>query len=471
MSNYDLVAVGTGFATTFFLHRYLEARPNAKILVLERGRNPASGDKLETPGTFRKTGDPRKQWIYTLAFGGGSNCWWACTPRMLPHDFQLNTRYGVGADWPMSYDEFEPYYLQAENIMNISGPSDGGPAPRSGPYPQPPHRFSDPDRLMKAAYPDLYYNQATARARVATPERVMCCANGVCNKCPVSAKFMIKHDLAAMYAKANIEIRFDAEVLRIETAAGAVSGVAYRSNGAETTVAGDLYLLGANAVYNPLILQNSGLSHPWLGAGLCEQSSRLGYVLLDGVDNYSGSTVITGQGYMLYDGDHRREAAACMLEVWNKGLLRPEWGKWRQRLDLKMICEDIPSQQSTVRPSSDDPHIPVLHFPGISEYTRRGFDRARGKLADVLVPLPVEDLFIEDEPEVEGEAHILCTARMGADPADSVVDNGLVHHQFRNLVVAGGSAFPTASPANPSLTISALSLFAADRLVGGVTEI
>ena len=43
----------------------------------------------------------------------------------------------------------------------------------------------------------------------------------------------------------------------------------------------------------------------------------------------------------------------------------------------------------------------------------------------------------------------------------------LIHHQYRNLLVLGASAYPTASPAYPTLTVSALSLWAADHLLGG----
>jgi choline dehydrogenase-like flavoprotein len=55
---------------------------------------------------------------------------------------------------------------------------------------------------------------------------------------------------------------------------------------------------------------------------------------------------------------------------------------------------------------------------------------------------------------------------MGSDPASSVVDKYLVHHHIRNLVVLGSSVFPTSSPANPTLTLSALSLWSATYLFG-----
>jgi len=62
-------------------------------------------------------------------------------------------------------------------------------------------------------------------------------------------------------------------------------------------------------------------------------------------------------------------------------------------------------------------------------------------------------------------AHIQGTVVMGDDPTNSVVDRFLVHHRYRNLLVLGASAYPTASPAYPTLTVAALSLWAADHLL------
>ena len=63
-------------------------------------------------------------------------------------------------------------------------------------------------------------------------------------------------------------------------------------------------------------------------------------------------------------------------------------------------------------------------------------------------------------------AHIQGTVVMGNDPATSVVDRHLIHHKYRNLLVLGASSYPTASPAYPTLTVSALSLWAADHVLG-----
>src|SRR3990167_10439724 len=127
---YDLIVVGTGFASSFFLFQYLKlASARARVLVLERGfREPhdwqlktRTHSRIASADTFSTAGNPDKTWSFTLAFGGGSNCWWGVVPRLLPNDFRLRSRYGVGRDWPVGYDDLEPWHQQAEDIMEVAG--------------------------------------------------------------------------------------------------------------------------------------------------------------------------------------------------------------------------------------------------------------------------------------------------------------------------------------------------------------
>ena len=76
---------------------------------------------------------------------------------------------------------------------------------------------------------------------------------------------------------------------------------------------------------------------------------------------------------------------------------------------------------------------------------------------------PIDEFNLGTRPAAS-EEHILGTTVMGDDPAKSVVDKHMLHHKVRNLVVAGSGVFPTAAPANPSLTIATLSLWSADKL-------
>jgi choline dehydrogenase-like flavoprotein len=469
--SYDLILAGTGFSSSFFLLEYLARAPRtARVLVIERGWRESRGWQLQHrrvsriphETTFRSSGLPTKEWRFTLAFGGGSNCWWGCAPRMLPADFRLRTTYGVGDDWPIGYDDLEPLYAAVEQVMAISGPEQT-PYPRRSPPPQPPHHLSDPDRMLARAYPGQYVAQATARARVPTGRRGVCCATGVCGLCPVDAKFTIENGLAEVYADPRVSLQLGAEVRAVDVAAGRVTGVHVSREGREERVEGDLIALGAGPVFNAGILLRSGDPHPLLGRRLFEQMAVTADIDLAGVDNFQGSTVVTGQGYMLYDGPHRSTHAACLIENWNRpDQLRWEPGRARQLMQLKFIFEDLPQVKNRLTIGTDD--RPVLEFHEYSDYAYRGLDALATGLDALLSPLPVERAVLSRQP-LPTEGHMLGTAVMGTDPETSVVDRWMVHHRFRNLVVLGGSAFPTGSPSNPTLTISALALWSARHLL------
>lgn len=470
---YDAIIVGTGFASSFFLHRFLRGTgPRARFLVLEAGkRHPHAwqlqnrrGLEQHAAGSFINR-TPDKPWIVQRAFGGGSNCWWACTPRMLPNDFALRSKYGVARDWPITYDELEGHYSEAEWLMDMAGPSDDSPFPRSRPYPQPAHRMSDPDRLLKQAFPGQFFAQPTARpSRAVAGKRPACCNNGVCELCPIDSKFTVQNSMAALYRDPRVTLELEAKVEQVELANDRAEGVMYAQGGREHRVAGDLVVLGANALFNPHILLRSGDTHPELGRRLHEQTSLKANVLLDGVDNFQGGSSITGHGYMLYDGPHRSEHPAILIETWNVPRLRNERGKWRQLMKLMCIIEQYPNPESRVEVADEDPTRPAVTDAGRGPEVARAAAALEQELPRLLSKLPIEDVRIANEFK-QSEAHALGTVVMGDDPKTSVVDRHLVHHRVRNLLVLGGSAFPTGAPANPTLTLSALSLFAAENLL------
>ncbi len=470
--SFDAVVIGSGFASSFFLSEYLKHHgPNVRVLVIERGKRDSFSwqwqhqrNSSSNKRTFINR-SPFKEWKANTGFGGGSNCWWACTPRMMPDDFQLHSKYGVGRDWPVSYNELEPYYTKAEQIMQVSGPDDiSALYPRSSGFPQPPHRFSDPDRLLKKAYPGLFFNQPTGRSRKATPTRASCCASGVCHFCPIDAKFTIQNGMKDVYEDERVTLWMNSEVTHLEVEGGnRVSGVYLRNREGDKFVKGDLVVLGANAISNATLLHVSGLTHPQLGKNLSEQVSKYVLVDLDGVDCFNGSTSITGHGYNFYNTPDRSSRAGCLIETSNVPEIRAGRNRWQQRLRLKFIFEDFYVEGNELKFPDDPGQLPEAKYVSHSSLTAQGFKDLPKLVESFIAPLPVERYWVDKEVS-PSEAHILGTTVMGNDPAGSVVDRGLVHHQARNLLVVGGGAFPTVNPANPTLTISALSLWAGDRL-------
>ena len=476
-AHYDVIIVGSSFASSFFLMRYLEHAPaNARILVLERGNEDTKAWQLENrlassidPDDVFTNETPEKEWYTSPGFGGNSKCWLGGTTRMMPGDFKLKSRYGVGTDWPISYDDLESHYCTVEQVMQVSGPSDS-PMPRSRPFPLPPHRFSDPDTLLKKRFPDGWYQMATARASVPTGKRGVCCSSGVCILCPVDAKFTIQNGLAHLYKDPRVTLQLRSQVDGIETAAGVAKAVNYLRDGKEERDTADLFVLGASALFNPHILLRSGFDHPLIGRRLHEQMPIYATLDLKGVKCYNGSTILTGLGYLFYEGEHRRDHAACMVETWSSPFayrpddaLRIERNRWNERLMVGFLFDDLPQDENTVTVNAKNPKLAQVHFTDYSEYAKRAADRVPQMIDKLAEALPVER--VVNTGLGTTAAHIQGTVVMGDDPKTSVVDRYLVHHQVRNLLVLGASAYPTASPAYPTLTVSALSLWATDHLL------
>ena len=471
---YDIIIVGTGFAGAFFLMRYLERAPAAaRVLVLERGRVDSKQWQLRNHATSSIRQEelfvnrtPEHSWYTSPGFGGNSKCWWAGAMRMMPNDFRLRSEYGVGEDWPMSYADLEPHYDCVEQVMLVSGPADL-PMPRTRPYPLPPHRFSTPDRLLKEHFPAAWFQVATARASAPTGRRGVCCANGICDLCPHDAKFTIQNGLAQVYQDPRVTLLLEATVHGVETGAGLATGVYFERSARFERARGDLVVLAASALFNPPLLLRSGIEHRLLGRRLHEQMAVDVCVDLNGVGACDGSTVITGNGYLFYDGPHRRDHAACMIEAWSSpfatqpGALRADRGRWNQRQYLRFIFDELPLAENRVTVSPANEALAETTFNGYSEYARRGAACVPDMINVLAKALPIERIVRIADASALG--HIQGTTVMGADPASSIVDRHLVHHSVRNLLVLGAGAFPTATPILPTLTVSALSLWAADH--------
>lgn len=478
MKKYDLIIVGTGFASTFFLKKYLEKTKKTSILVLERGGIDTQEwqvknkrwSSIEHNTTYIKHNltnnktpninpNPIKDWQFRIAFGGTSS-WHGNVPRMMPNDFKTKSLYDIGDDWPVSYEELEKYYCETEKIMNISGPLET-PYPMSQPYPLPAHIFNSVDKKLNERYNNLYISLPAARPSIPVSNRPQCCASNVCSICPINSKFTIQNSLSDIYKDKRITLQYGAQVYALDTHNDKVSKVRYIQNGLEKTSEAEIIVLGANAVFNPHILLNSGDKHPWLGKGLGEQVGMLPTVYYDGFKNdFAGSTIITGAGYMGYDGEFRKQRAGFLIEHRNTPEIRIEKDKWTNLSTFRVIIEDIPSQKNYVA-LSENKLIPELFYSGHSDYAQRTVDYIKENFEKILAPLPVEK--IHHKMIQSTESHIQGTVRMGNDPTNSVVDRNMIHHKYRNLFVLGSSAFPTAAAANPTLTIAALSLMTADK--------
>lgn len=462
--SFDLVVIGTGFASAFFLQEYLRKAPSsARVLVLEKGGRHLPGEPVGLrPAAKMGFRDqwinetPQKPWVGRFGFGGGS-CWTGNTPRMHPADFRTKTLYGRGEDWPMSYDDLEPDYVTVEEVMGIAGLNTPV-FPRSKPYPLPPHRLNALDEAFAKRFPDQHFPMPSARASVAGHGRPACCGNGVCSTCPIGAKFQVDLHMAQTFEDPRVTLLLDAPADRLEITGDTVQGVHFASQGRQQFAKCELVAVGAHAIMTPFILLKSGLEDAALGRYLNEQIGIDVSVMLRGLQNYGGSQAVSGFGIMFMDGDFRRQRAGCLLENWNVPWLRADAGRWRERGYFKLVFEDLPQADNQVRFDPAAPDRPFVRYSRHSDYMKAGFAAVPKLLETLFDGLPIESFEVHDLEGLSTDAHIQGTVRMGTDPKTSVVDGTLRHHRVRNLFALGSGVFPTCPAANPTLTLSALSV-------------
>lgn len=470
MKRYDLIVVGSSFASSFFLESILkEMNSEFRVLVLELGEKLSHSwqvknhrhSNINNNDYYKENSSVNRNWVFTLGFGGSSNCWSACTPRLLEDDFNMSSKFGVGVDWPINYRDIEAEYTYVEGVMGVSGPSDWDLSFRSKVFPQPAHKMSSADNALKEAFPRHYYPQACARPTVSVGNRPACCSSAVCEFCPVDSKFTVINSMKGVYDDHRVTLLTKAEARSVIISNGRAKGVRYKVGSHEAVAYGDTVALGANAIFNPAMLMRSGYQHKYLGNFLHEQVSKSYYLDLKELESFNGSTLISGQGYMFYEGVDRSQSGACLTESVNIPIFKmgsPE--NWRKRIVMKFIVEDLPLYRNRVELIDD---IPTAIFEEYSDYGLNGLAKIPNYIEKMMPILGVEN--VHDLGVNNTEAHIQGTVRMGSGVEDSVLDSYQRLHEVENLFVLGSSSFPTGAPVNPTLTLAALSVRSAKKYV------
>ncbi|MDF3038269.1 MAG: glucose-methanol-choline oxidoreductase [Thermomicrobiales bacterium] len=540
--SYDLVIVGTGVAGGLIAARLAAA--GARVVMLEAGprvnrdeavnlyratiaktpESPYPGtdwaprpEVLDLDGYFVQAGPETFKSTYERRVGGTTWHWLGTAVRLLPSDFAMQTRYGVGVDWPITYDELEPWYLEAEKELGVAGDEDRDlGSPRSGPYPMPPIPISFGDQLWAKAAATLGWAvEPTPQARnsVEYQGRPVCCGNAMCIPiCPIQAKYDASyHVQVAEDAGARLIENAVAHRVEVDTE-GKVASIAYKTpDGTDHAVAGRVYVLAANAIETAkLLLLSTSEATP---NGAANSSDQVGRHLSDhptmlsiaaSVEPYypyRGPLSVAGIE-QLRTGDERRERSAMRIEIGNDGwswpgfdplgvaqqlieegrvgadLFRAIGERVPHQVRLASLTEQLPNPDNRVVP--DEANRDALGIPrpkltyAYDDYTVKGIAAAReahDKLFDALGV--TYRLHVEG---IQGAGHLMGTHRMGADPTTSVTDADGRTHDHPNLFLAGAGLFPTTGTGNPTLTLAALALrtsatIAADLGVAAATPV
>lgn len=454
---------------------------------------------------YRQNGPDKFKSTYLKVVGGTTWHWLGTCLRHVPSDFRLKSLYGRGVDWPISYDDLEPFYARAEFEIGVAGDSYAPlGAPRSSNYPMPaiPQTYLD-KAYEKALEGSVYEVRATPQGRNSTDrdQRPACCGNASCIPvCPVQAKYdATVHLSRAQKGGASLHEQSTATFVEIGPDRHVAAIRFKRPDGSEGRAVGKIFVIAAHAIETPRLLLNSrsddspqGVANgsDQVGRNLMDHPTQLSWALSnDPVWPYRGPLSTSGIEN-LRDGPFRRERPAFRIEIGNDGWSWPTGAPISTAADLARtglksgaldaalkhhasrhvrlasLVEQLPDADNrvTLAPNERDMYgvpLPQLSYR-LDDYVRAGLAATRAAHAEIFARLGTTQ--VQHQPAPEGAGHIIGTARMGADPRTSVVDRDLRSHDHQNLFLLGSAVFPTAATANPTLTIAALSLRAAGQI-------
>ncbi len=536
-TEFDVCVIGTGAGGGVMIDQLTAA--GMSVVALERGpalslaefdddelRNPIR-DRVFSPNQL-ETWRPDDQAEAEVGahsqiahcVGGTLTHWAAWSWRFRPDEFKvLSTEGPVAgaslADWPIDYDEMEPWYDKAEWDFGVAGDGAGNPfaAPRKRGFPNPVH----PERRSAQVFgqgveASGYTHFPVPMAINSQPYggRPRCMYGGACRSygCPVHAKattFSIH--LPRAQATGRLDLRAEAMVFELPVRDGKVTGARYLdAKGEAHEVRARQVVLAAGTMGTPqLLLLSDGLAN---GSGLVGKNLQFHHhpaalgVFDDDLRTYTGfethgafddlhpsdpkrGFIRGGVVAELNTFTHQPIAFGLLLEPALRGEMASFGASLKDRLrafprtlTVAGICEELPMESNRVEldPEVKDRFgLPVVRITKRQHpndlamnrwYEKKIMEVVEAAGANRVVPgSRIPGIGITEAPQ-KGNAHNHGTCRMGDDPSTSVVDRWCRSHEVPNLWIADASTMPTNGGYNPTLTILANAYRVADHFVG-----
>src|SRR3954469_2736652 len=507
MAHYDVIIIGTGAGGGTLAHRL--APSGKRILLLERGgylpREPENWDSHEVFNNDRYLSDehwldkdgapfkPHQQYFV----GGNTKFYGAILFRLRERDFGEVAHYGgVSPAWPLSYQDLEPYYTEAERLYLVHGERGEDPTePPAGPYPYP--AVSHEPRIQELA--DAFERtghrpfhlpvgvdldesdpEAGRCVRCDRFDGFPCLADGKADAHVLCVRPALQHP--------NVKLRTHAHVQRLETDAGgrSVTEVVVDRRGAQERYSADVVVVAAGAVNSAaLLLRSASDQHP---RGLANGSDQVGrnymahinsgviaisqspnetkFQKTMGVNDYywgaPDSALPLGHIQMLGKSD--RNILRAGAPWFAPGLALDYMAK--HAIDFWLTTEDLPHPENRVTVDRQG----GIHLAK-TYHNLEPHKRLLRKLKELMGPLGCHDAAVpgwsvlDQRIPLAGVAHQCGTVRFGTDPRTSVLDVDCKAHDVDNLYVVDTSFFPSSSAVNPALTAMANALRVGDHLI------
>jgi choline dehydrogenase-like flavoprotein len=507
-TRYDVIIIGSGAGGSTLAYRL--APSGRRILVVERGEHvPREKDnwdshavnvraKYHTREVWRdRDGQPLHPHTH-YNVGGNTKFYGAALFRLRREDFGALAHHGgVSPAWPIGYDDFEPYYTEAEHLYRVHGARGEDP---TEPWASAPYRYpavSHEPRLQQLS------DQLAARGLrpfhtplgIALDEhspRTSPCIR--CNSCDGFACLLnAKSDaqticLEPALAHANVSLLTGATVRRLDTSATGreVTRVVIERDGQELSLAADVVVIACGAINSAaLLLRSANDRHPH---GLANGSGVVGRHYMGHTnsvllavsrapnptvfqktlslnDFYFGSSDFAHpMGHISFVGKLDAIALSAGAPAVAPGVALDVMA--RHSLDFWLTSEDLPDPDNRVTLGRDG-QIVLSYTPN----NLQAHHQLTRRLQHLLQHLDCEphllprNLFVGQRIPLAGVAHQNGTIRFGTDPARSALDVNCRAHEVDNLYVVDASFFPSSGAVNPALTIMANALRVGDHLL------
>ena len=503
---FDAVIIGSGFGGSMIAHQLAQA--GWKIGMIERGERVQRGahnwsktgsidltknyDK-NLPYEVLKGGNKKQMGVYS-AVGGPSIFYGGVSFRFREADFHPPAEIigDSGAQWPITYHNLEPYYNQAESLLQIAGEAGIDPTepPRNNPFPQRPVPYAGITKRVKKAAESLGLNpfHLPLAINYQDPSRNTCQLCTTCDTfaCAIQAKNDLETMLINKQQSGQFTLLENTVVHRIEVKNGGVKQVLAfdKITNQPVKIAAKVCILSAGALASPHILLNSGLED------LNPAGSIIGRYLMRHVN-----AIIFGIFPGIADKETRFHKELAILDYYFGHADAPQFskigslqqvstppgglveheaplglGKFASKAvklltGLLAIAEDQPQYQNYVGIDRQKKGKYNMAVPVVShEYTARDLAALKVLVNGAKKVMKKSGALVNYVHHIRTFSHSCGTIRMGDDPKTAPLDRYCNFRGVDNLYVVDGCFMPTAAAVNPSLTISANALRVGDFL-------